>query len=73
VGLLLGGLLEQNLIRTWQISRGDIGYLMDRPGAIFIFAIMIASIALTTITKARRRKREELIAQRKLSPDTAGD
>src|SRR3546814_15639355 len=34
VGLLLGTLLEENLIRTWQITRGDLSYVLERPGAM---------------------------------------
>lgn len=58
VGLLLGGLLEENLIRTLQISRGDFGYLLDRPGAILIFALMVTSIALTVVQSYRRKRIE---------------
>jgi putative tricarboxylic transport membrane protein len=57
VGLLLGNLLEQNLIRTWQISRGDIGYLFERPGAMLIFALMFLSIGLTAFSRWRRKRR----------------
>lgn len=56
VGLLLGGLLEDNVLRTWQISRGSIDYLFERPGAIGIFAVMILSIALTAWSRRRRAK-----------------
>jgi len=56
VGLLLGSLLEQNLIRTWQISRGDLGYLVERPGAVLIFALMFLSIGLTAFSRWRRRR-----------------
>ena len=56
VGLLLGSLLEQNIIRTWQISRGDIGYLLERPGAIFILLVMVTSVTLTAVTKHRRKR-----------------
>ena len=56
VGLLLGSLLEQNLIRTWQISRGDLGYLVERPGAILIFALMFLSMGLTAFSRWRRRR-----------------
>ncbi|MGF1594285.1 MAG: tripartite tricarboxylate transporter permease [Kiloniellaceae bacterium] len=57
VGLLLGNLLEQNLIRTWQISRGDIGYLFERPGAMLIFSLMFLSIGLTAVSRWRRKRR----------------
>jgi putative tricarboxylic transport membrane protein len=55
VGLLLGGLLEQNLIRTWQISR-DLGYVLERPGAVLIFALMFLSIGLTAFSRWRRKR-----------------
>ena len=57
VGLLLGSLLEQNLIRTWQISRGDLSYLLERPGAILILALMILSMGLTAFSRWRRKRR----------------
>lgn len=56
VGLLLGGLLEDNVLRTWQISRGSIAYLWERPGAILIFALMILSIVLTAWGRYRRTR-----------------
>jgi putative tricarboxylic transport membrane protein len=61
VGLLLGSLLEQNIIRTWQISRGDIGYLLERPGAILILVVMVSSIVLTAISKRRRKLAEAAV------------
>jgi putative tricarboxylic transport membrane protein len=57
VGLLLGSLLEQNLIRTWQISRGDLSYALERPGAVLIFALMLLSIGITSFSVWRRRRR----------------
>jgi putative tricarboxylic transport membrane protein len=57
VGLLLGGLLEDNLLRTWQISRGSPSYLLERPGAILIFALMGLSIVLTAWSRRRRKRR----------------
>ncbi|WP_114965058.1 tripartite tricarboxylate transporter permease [Alkalilacustris brevis] len=58
VGLLLGSLLEQNLIRTNQISGGDfIGYAMERPIALVIFALMAISMALSALAKHRRKSR----------------
>ncbi|MBU4530337.1 MAG: tripartite tricarboxylate transporter permease [Hoeflea sp.] len=57
VGLLLGGLLEGNLLRTNQISGGDfIGYGLERPWALVIFALMIGSILLQIVSKRRRAK-----------------
>ena len=56
VGILLGRLLEANLLRTWQISRGDLGYLLERPGAILIFGLMLLSIVVTAYTRRRRTR-----------------
>jgi putative tricarboxylic transport membrane protein len=58
VGLLLGSLLEQNLLRTYQISGGDPAYALDRPVALVILALMILSITLTTLARRRRRRRQ---------------
>lgn len=64
VGLLLGGLLEGNLLRTNQISGGDfIGYGLERPWALLIFALMLGSLMLQTLSKRRRRKQTEREAQ----------
>jgi putative tricarboxylic transport membrane protein len=57
VGLLLGSLLEQNLLRTYQISGGDPSYALERPMALGILAIMVVSIALAAIAKRRRQRR----------------
>jgi putative tricarboxylic transport membrane protein len=57
VGLLLGSLLEQNLIRTLQISRGDFAYLLERPGAMLIIAIMVLSLGLTSVNNFRRARK----------------
>lgn len=62
VGLLLGGLLEQNLIRTLQISRGQVSYVLDRPGAMLIFALMIASIGMASVAAWRRTRKARLDA-----------
>ncbi len=57
VGLLLGNLLEDNLLRTWQISGGDLSYALERPFAIVIFVLMVLSLTLSAIAKQRRRRR----------------
>lgn len=57
VGLLLGGLLESNLLRTYQISGGDyLAYAMERPAALAIFGLMLLSILLQAISKRRRAR-----------------
>lgn len=69
VGLLLGTLLEENLIRTWQITRGDVSYVLERPGAMLIIALMILSMGLTSFSRWRRRRRG---AAATLSSEKAG-
>jgi putative tricarboxylic transport membrane protein len=69
VGLLLGSLVEANLLRTYQISGGDPSYALERPVALAVFALMVLSITLTAISK-RRRKRS-LIAQAPTNPTTS--
>jgi putative tricarboxylic transport membrane protein len=56
VGLLLGGLLEGNLLRTYQISGGDPSYALERPIALVIMALMIMSLTLAAIAKRRRKR-----------------
>lgn len=54
VGLLLGGLLEGNLLRTWQISGGRMSYALERPGALALMAVLVLSLLLTALAKRRR-------------------
>jgi putative tricarboxylic transport membrane protein len=56
VGLLLGRLLESNLLRTWQVSGGDPAYALERPGALAILALLLLSIALTLVARLRRKR-----------------
>lgn len=57
VGLLLGRLLENNVLRTWQISGGELDYLWERPGAILIFALMFLSMGLTWWSRRSRNRK----------------
>jgi putative tricarboxylic transport membrane protein len=57
VGLILGNLVETQFLRSYQVSGGDISYILQRPGALLIVAVMIGSAALTAWTKRRRAQR----------------
>lgn len=57
VGLLLGRLVETQLLRSYQVSGGEISYLLERPGAILIVCIMILSTAFTALSKRRRARK----------------
>lgn len=57
VGLLLGGLVETQLLRTNQVSGSDLTYLFERPGAIVIILVIVVSMSFTAWAKRRRRQR----------------
>lgn len=58
VGILLGSLLEKSLINTIQISAGrEIEYILSRPGALFIFGLMIVSLGFTAISTMRNKNK----------------
>lgn len=57
VGMLLGGLLESEALKTMQLSDGHLGYILERPGAIAIFILIIVSTWL-----AARGKRKKMVA-----------
>ena len=57
VGILLGRLLETNLLRSWQISGGNLSYVLERPGAAAILALMLLSIGMTAFSRMRRQRR----------------
>jgi putative tricarboxylic transport membrane protein len=59
VGLLLGRLTEGALLRTYQMSGGDIGFLLTRPIALAILLLLIGSIALPYLRRGRPRLLEK--------------
>lgn len=44
VGLLLGRMVESELIRTWQISRGELSFFMGRPVALVFAVLLVLSL-----------------------------
>jgi putative tricarboxylic transport membrane protein len=54
--MLLGGLLESEALKTMQLSDGHPAYILERPGAIAIFALILLSMALTFRAKLKKRK-----------------
>ena len=45
IGLLLGNMAESSLIYAYQISGGQWSYLLERPIALFILGLLIASLS----------------------------
>lgn len=56
VGLLLGGMIETQLLRSHQVSGGDLGYLFDRPAAMAIIVVILASMVFTAWSKRRKQR-----------------
>lgn len=56
VGLLLGRLIETELLRAWQLAGGDPTEILNHPWAIVIIALMFTSLGFS-MWQDRRRKR----------------
>ena len=52
IGLLLGRMAEGELLRSYQLSGGNLAYLLDRPIALVIMALLILSLVYPLIKKA---------------------
>ncbi|MGH3098167.1 MAG: tripartite tricarboxylate transporter permease [Streptosporangiales bacterium] len=55
LGLILGGLLEKNLVQTSDMAGGDFGIFLHRPIALVLFAIGLAVILGPHVFRAIRR------------------
>lgn len=61
IGLLLGGMMEGELVRTLQISRGNfLGYVLERPIAMVFFALLIVLLIALPLYKSYRARRAKL-------------
>jgi putative tricarboxylic transport membrane protein len=61
IGLILGKMADEEALRSYQLSRGDPFYILERPFALVIAAMLIASLVLPwAIRKYRDRKNEPL-------------
>jgi putative tricarboxylic transport membrane protein len=58
VGLLLGRMLETEFLRSYQLSGGDPLYILNRPGAMAILAVMLFSLVMTAWSKRRQARIE---------------
>jgi putative tricarboxylic transport membrane protein len=56
VGLLLGRLIETELLRAWQLAGGDPAEILNHPWAIVIIALMFTSLGFS-MWQDRQRKR----------------
>jgi len=53
VGLLLGRLMEGALLRTYQMSGGDIGFMLTRPIALVMLVLLVGSVAFPYFRSSR--------------------
>jgi putative tricarboxylic transport membrane protein len=58
VGMLLGRMLETEFLRSYQLSGGNPLYILERPGALGILAVMIVTFGLTAWSKHKEREEE---------------
>jgi putative tricarboxylic transport membrane protein len=66
-------MLETEFLRSYQLSGGDPLYLLERPGAMALIAVMIFSFAMTAWSKRRMARLEarELAAMEALHEESA--
>jgi putative tricarboxylic transport membrane protein len=57
VGLLVGGLAEGELTRSYQISGGDPAFILERPITLALLALMAASLLPGLVRRALKRRR----------------
>ncbi|MCK0208923.1 tripartite tricarboxylate transporter permease [Starkeya koreensis] len=75
VGILLGRMLETEFLRSYQLSGGNPMYILERPAAMAIFAVMFASLAMTAWGKRKQNRAEaaEALAMERLRDEAAAN
>jgi hypothetical protein len=53
-------MLETQSILTYEISGGSFGYILQRPAAIVLLAIMALSLISTALSKRRQSQRAQV-------------
>lgn len=56
VGLMLGSLAESSLIRSYQMSGGDLTFILERPMAILLTVLIVLSVAWPLARRRFNRK-----------------
>jgi len=57
IGMLLGGMAESELLRSFQISGGNFSYVLGRPITLILLALLIASLAAPLIMSRIKQSR----------------
>jgi len=53
IGLLLGSMMEDETLKTFQLSNGNPWYFLERPGAIVLMVLILASFAASLWAKRK--------------------
>jgi putative tricarboxylic transport membrane protein len=53
IGLVLGGLVEENFHRSLQLSRGDYGVFVSRPLSLALIAALVVVLAIPVVRRLR--------------------
>lgn len=56
IGLMLGNMVEAEMTRSFQMSGGDLAFILERPVAMVFLLLLIASLASPKIKKVLARK-----------------
>ncbi|EAQ02198.1 hypothetical protein OB2597_18986 [Pseudooceanicola batsensis HTCC2597] len=56
IGLLLGRMMEGNLLRTWQLSRGDLTIFLERPISLGLVVALILAVLVPFVMKRLKRR-----------------
>ena len=54
MGMLLGGLIEDEALKSLQVSGGDLLHFADRPGVMVIASLLLISVAVTIWKKKQK-------------------
>ncbi len=55
IGLLLGSMMEDEALKTYQLSNGNPWYFLDRPGAMILMALIILSVGASLWAKHKHK------------------
>lgn len=56
VGLLVGGMAEGELVRSMQISGGNLGFVLERPITLLFLALLLLSVLPRIVGSFAKRK-----------------
>jgi len=54
IGLLLGGMMEDEALKTYQLSNGNALYFLERPGAIVLLILILVSVGASIWARRKR-------------------